>query len=409
MIPEKWLVAVGAGHWQVPGIVAARAEGLKVLALDGNPKAEGFRHADLSATADIRDASEVLAAVARSGIEPSGAVAFVTEAGMISAAALREHYGLPGPGLEVARALTNKALQRQRWSATGLPCPQWVVLRAPEDLGRMHGGMGERIIFKPVDAAGSRAVTVVTGSDQWLGAFNKAKGASLSGSVIAETFVEGVEHTVDTFSHAGVCHILSVTIKKKLEGTNDTVASEIATCEMDPAKRSELTGIVSRALAALGHTDGPGHTEVLQTGDGRFFLVESAGRAGGFMVGDGIATKVSGFDLARATALQAVGLDPGSPPTLGKARFAVLRFIPSRAGRVEEIRGFDVSDELEGAMAEALVKTGDSLHDPTCDGDRIAYVLAVSDSPSKARKLVDQRTESLNFKISSPNQTAPFP
>jgi len=309
---ERWLVAVGAGRWQLPGIVAARSEGLKVLAVDGNPEAEGFRHADLSAIADIRDAAEVLAAVARAGIAPSGAVAFVTEAGMISAAVLRERYGLSGPGIEVARALTNKALQRERWSASGLPCPHWIVLRSPEDLKRLHGGMGGRIIFKPVDAAGSRAVTVVTEPERWFEAFMKAKDASRSGVVIAETFVEGVEHTVDTFSHNGICHILSVTIKKKLEGTNDTVASEIATCKMDPAKHSELAGIVSRALAVLGHTDGPGHTEVLQTKDGEFFLVESAGRAGGFMVGDGIATKVSGFDLARATALQAVGLDPGS-------------------------------------------------------------------------------------------------
>jgi len=81
----------------------------------------------------------------------------------------------------------------------------------------------------------------------------------------------------------------------------------------------------------------------------------------------------------------------------------VLRFIPSRAGRVREIRGFDRCDELGGTSAEALVKAGDLLHDPTCDGDRIAYVLAVSNSPSEARNLVDLRTQSVRFEIDSPN------
>ena len=43
---EIWLVAVTAGRWQQNGIREAQAAGLKVLAIDADPNAEGFADAD---------------------------------------------------------------------------------------------------------------------------------------------------------------------------------------------------------------------------------------------------------------------------------------------------------------------------------------------------------------------------
>ena len=277
MTRDYWLVAVGAGRWQVPGILAARRAGLKVMAVDGDKNALGFEHADWSLVVDIRDASAVLAAIAGTEIRPDGAIAFCNEAGMSTTAIVREHFSLPCAGLHTTMALTNKGIQRASWSKANVPGPQWRVVRSEAEVFPALKEIGGTVIFKPVDSAGSRGVSVIGPDENWENAFREAKKNSLAGEVIIEAFIVGVEHTVETFTHCGETHILAVTSKRKVPGTHGTVASELETAQLSVDTRSRVDSVVRQALAALGYTDGPGHTEFLLTSEGEIFLVESAG------------------------------------------------------------------------------------------------------------------------------------
>lgn len=396
MTDEKWLIAVGAGRWQQPGIHAARAAGLKVLAIDGLADAPGLASGDRSLVVDIRDADAVIAAVVATGICPAGAIAFCNEAGMLTTAALREHFDLPCARANVTKAVTNKGVQRARWTAAGLPCPLWFVVRSADEVPTALEQINGTAIFKPVDSAGSRGVTVVAPGEPWQTAFDAALKGSLSGEVIIESFIVGLEHTVETFTHDSQTHVLAVTEKKKVPGTSNTVAYELASAQLGEAKRLEAADIVTRALAALSYTHGPGHTEFLLTPEGDIYLVESAGRGGGFMVADGIVPQTSGFDMTRACALQAAGLAPASPqPTKPKA--VVLRFVPSKAGTVKHIAGFGPSDEVEGVISEAMVTVGQNLGRAASDGDRMAYILATADTIEEALARTDAREARINI------------
>lgn len=390
MNEEPWLIAVGAGRWQVPGIRAARDSGLKVIAVDGDSTAPGFQDADRHIAVDIRDAQAVISAILDSGIRPAGAIAFCNEAGMLTTAALREHFALPCARDAVTRALTNKGVQRAQWTQAGLPCPLWFVVRTPWEVPGALTKISGTAIFKPVDSAGSRGVTVVAHGSPWEAAFEAALKGSLSGEVIIESFIIGIEHTVETFSHHGHTHVLAITAKKKVPGTSNTVAYELASAQLHPAKRAEAGDIVSRALAVLGYTDGPGHTEFLLTEAGEIYLVESAGRGGGFMVADGIVPQTSGFDMTRACALQAVGREPASPPD-SRPKSVVLRFVPSKSGTVKSISGFSADDEIEGVLCESMVTSGQMLGRAASDGDRMAYILATADSIEDALAKTDAR------------------
>jgi biotin carboxylase/SAM-dependent methyltransferase len=396
MIRDTWLIAVGAGRWQLPGIEAARAAGLKVLAVDGDAQALGFQLADQSLTVDIRDASEVIAAIERTGIQPAGAIAFCNEAGMLTTAALREHFQLPCARGEVTRALTNKGVQRAQWTAAKLPCPLWFVVHAADEVPAVLAQINGTTIFKPVDSAGSRGVTVVAKDEPWQAAFEAALKGSLSKEVIIESFIVGIEHTVETFTHRGQTQVLAVTEKKKVPGTSNTVAYELASAQLAPAKRAEADTIVTKALAALGYTEGPGHTEFLLTASGEIYLVESAGRGGGFMVADGIVPQTSGFDLTRACALQAVGHEPDAPPAI-KPRAVVLRFVPSRMGKVVAMHGFAAQDEMPGVQCQAMVHLGQEVGRAASDGDRMAFILATADTIAEAMALTDAREQRITF------------
>ena len=391
-------MAVGAGRWQLPGIQAARRAGLKVMAVDGNSQAEGFSHADESLLVDVRDASAVIDAIGGTGISPDGAIAFCNEAGMSTAAIIRERFGLPCAGIETSKALTNKGVQRARWAEAKLPGPNWRVVRSESEVTAALGEIGGTVIFKPVDSAGSRGVSVIGPGDDWETAFSDSKMNSLAGEVIIEAFIVGVEHTVETFTHRGETHVLAVTSKRKVPGTHGTVASELESAQLDADTRSRVDSVVMQALTALGYTDGPGHTELLLTEGGEIFLVEAAGRGGGFMVADGIVPFSCGFNLARACALQAVGLDP-ELPLAGPNRAVVLRFIPSRKGTVKSFRGFGADDEIVGVISEPIVTLGQDLGKASCDGDRMAFILAGAESISEARRKADLREQRIEFAI----------
>ncbi len=395
---SPWLIALGAGRWQLPGICAARAAGIRVLAVDAQADAPGLALADDALVLDTRDAEGIARAVVARGLIPAGAIAFCHEAGVVTAAELREIFGLPGIRREVAAAMIRKDFQRARWTEQGLPCPGWRVATVAEEAEAALRELAGTCIMKPVDSAGSRGVTVLPPGAAWRPAYEAARALSACGRVIIEDFILGHEHTVETFSHAGHTKVLAITAKRKVPGTSNTVASELATVDYPADQVAEISSVVVRALAALGFTDGPGHTEILRTVKGELFLVESAGRGGGFMVADGIVPAASGFALSAACAQQAVGITPCLPSN-ELQRAVVLRFIPSRAGRVVAVDGFAPEDEMLHVRCEAMVTVGQELHRATCDGDRMAYILADAETLSAAMALADAREQRIKIRV----------
>jgi biotin carboxylase len=392
-------VAVGAGRWQLSGIRAAKEEGLLVLAIDGSSEAPGFGMADRFAVADIRDPRAVLDALLASGIRPSGAIAFVTDAGMAAAAALREAFDLPGPRADLVRRLTDKCHQRRAWSASNIAGPNWFCVMTEPEAAAAIDELGQTdIIIKPSDSAGSRGVSVVERGEDWRPAFAAASAASRSGNVIIETFIRGVEYTVETFSHRGKANVLAVTEKRKVAGTRGTVAVELASPSIPAEAVAAIGKLAIDALAALGHTDGAGHTEILRKADGSLWLVEAAGRGGGFMVAEGLVPRASGFALDRACALQAVGLEPPPVPE-GPKRAFVLRFLPTRPGIVAGMSGFDRARDIGNVVCEPLVAVGDRVGRAVTDAARLAYILSWADDRAEAISLADRAEACLRIDV----------
>jgi biotin carboxylase len=320
---------------------------------------------------------------------------------MRSAAALREAYNLVGPRQNVVIRLTDKREQRFRWSEASLPCPRWHCINSVEQAEQAIKTMEGTIIFKPTDSAGSRGVTVVDPSEDWRAAFAAAVASSNAGEVMVEAFISGTEFTVETFAHNGRTVVLAVTEKKKVKGTRDTVANELSTPQLPRPVTDKIGALAVDALGALEHTEGPGHTEILRKEDGSLWLVEAAGRGGGFMVADGLVPKASGFDLARACALQAVGRETPVPQHItGNA--AVLRFLPSKRGIVMGMTGFEEARSIGNVDCGPLVSIGDRVDDARTDGGRLAYILSWAEDVVRARQLADRAEACLKVDVAAP-------
>lgn len=397
MTDATWLVAIGAGRWQTRGIEAAQAMGVKVLALDGDPEAPGNRIADAATTVDIRNVEASAAAVEAAGIKPAGFIAYANEAGMMTAAALRERFDCPGPDQVLARRLTAKHEQRRLWTDAGLPCPDWHLVRDRDEAARAAGLIGGRVIVKPVDAAGSRGVRVVDTPLDAAEAFEHAIGVSRTRLALVERFVVGVEYTVETFGDGERHHVLAVTEKQKVPGTSDTVARELATPGLPNKETARIAALAVDALTALGYRHGPGHTEILRDGGGGLWLVETAGRGAGFLVCDRLVPMASGFDLPSACVAAALGRP--FPVSFADRQAVVLRFVASRPGIVRRLSGFEEANTLAGVYVEAFVTPGMIVGIADSDGARLAAILAVASTRDEAIARADHAERLLSINI----------
>ena len=73
---EQWLIAVTAGHWQMHGIREAKLAGLKVIAIDADPAAEGFSISDLSILGSLDDFDIIIKKLKKLSLNFCGAVSF---------------------------------------------------------------------------------------------------------------------------------------------------------------------------------------------------------------------------------------------------------------------------------------------------------------------------------------------
>ena len=184
-------------------------------------------------------------------------------------------------------------------------------------------------------------------------------------------------------------------------GTNNTVASELASPLVEIKTLQQIKSAVRKAYQALNLQDGPGHIELITTDQQEIFFIEAAGRGGGFMVFDKLVPTISGVNIALATALNACGKKVSDLMSnrISPRYSAVLRFIPSKPGTVIAIDGFDSMDKIANVEAEPFVRLGDVMSDAAHDGDRMGYILSTSKTPIDAQKLANKAEKLLTIKV----------
>ena len=393
---SAWFAAVTAGRWQLNGILVARSLGFKVVAIDADPEAEGFACADHIINLPLTEVDAILNELKALEGDLRGAVSFTSDAGVPLAAAIREYFGLPGARPELCSRLVNKVLQRRIWAEHGVPGPRAEVVTTPQAALVAIQKFGFPLVIKPADSSGSRGVTKLESSDDdVLEAVNRAFHFARTKQVLLESYMDGVEFTVESFSVRGEHHILAVTEKLKVEGTRGIVARELATPKRSQATIDRIGQVVISAYRALGWEDGPGHAEAILMKDGGIGLVEVAGRGGGFLVFDRLVPSVSGIDIARLTVIQAVGMQ--LEMIVPKRNATVLRFLPSRPGRLIAIRGLELANELEGIEAGAIAKIGDIFTGAATDGDRLCWILTQGATPDIAQLRADRAETLITF------------
>jgi len=407
----SWVIHIGAGKWQNRAILKSVDMGYKVLSVDGDDSAIGFAVSNMTLVVDIRDIektkSSVLKIIKNQGLQVVAVHCVANEAGQISASVIREELNLSGLKLEQARALTNKVCQRELFNSQYLLTPNWVEVISEHSISeiktKIEKKIGEEnIIVKPADSSGSRGITVLRGYDleQLKAAVEFALKASVSNKAIVEQYINGKEYTIESITIDGVTHVLMVTKKHKVDGTDDTVARRLVSNNIGIKLIKNFEYAINSFCQSTSINDCIGHTEVIKDSEGRFWLVEMAGRGAGFGVFEKMLPVYSDYDVIEASLKIDLGMPVIVPAGISE-RFAGISFLVSKKGKLIKLEldksKLDIKDK--SVWFEKFCKEGDMLGEASTDGDRVGYVLAVADTLNELIQKLDETERCIDYEV----------
>jgi len=393
------LLVLGAGPAQLGLLAAARRRGLYVVAVDRDPGAPGFRHADRRAIVSTEDepAIERLAAAER----VDGIIAPGIDWPVAIAARVAWRLGLPHPiSAETGALSTSKLRQRERFAEHDVPQPRFLVCSGAEEAADAARELGFPCVFKAPDRQGQRGLTLVTEPQQVATAVGVALDASRSATLLVEEHIEGRELTVNALSAGGRFRPLTVTDRVTAESPAFGVAVAHAwpsNCES--ATIAAAIEAAGAAAAAVGVERGPTYTQVLVANDGAVRVGELAARLGGGHDAE-LCRAVLGVDLNGLAIAAAFGRDVSGAELTPAAREGggCIRFLVAPSGRLEGVAGLEEAFALPGIKGIRVYRKPGHEFGPLLRGaDRAGAILAVGHDRDHALAQADRAASLVRF------------
>jgi biotin carboxylase len=392
------LLVLGAGPAQLGLLAAARKRGLYVIAVDRDPGAPGFRHADRRAILSNEDelGIERLAEAER----VDGVISPGVDWPVGIAARVAAKLGLPHPITpESAVLATSKVRQRERFAAAGIAQPLHETCRSIADAREAAERIGYPCVVKAPDRQGQRGLSVVAGPDELDDAATAALEASRSVSFLVEELVEGREVTVNGYSLGGQFHALTVTDRILAEQPAFGVAlAHVWPSAQPPRQIAQAIEGARRAAAALEIANGPTYTQVLVSEQGAF-VGELAARLGGGHDAE-LCRAALGVDLNDVAIAAALGEPVRRQQVAPKARVggACIRFLVPPPGELVRVTGLEEAFALEAIRGIRVYRRPGHVFGPLRRGaDRAGAVLSVGHSAEEAVARADEAADLIRF------------
>ena len=327
-------------------LLAAATLDVEVLLLDDSGRPHRAAGAHGGARVSFDDLPGCIAAARRlTADHPVDAVLAVVERAVVPAAAIREALGFPGPGVAEALPWRDKVEMKVRARAAGIQCAEHRAIDADSEPRRLVEVLGLPMVIKPRGSSGGRGAVIARSLDEVRRALTQA--AAREGMATAESFVDGVELSVESF-----------VVDSAVRFENVTDYLEPAWANVVPARLpARINSAVRRAnraaIEALGVKNGITHVEV-------FYIDRDPNREPDVYFGE-LAARPPGGGLMDLMSL-AYGFDPwvavlqialGREPTLPDRPIASagIRFLHPGQGVLRSVSGLEEARRVPGVLA----------------------------------------------------------
>lgn len=402
---------LGASVSQLAAIERARADGWRVIAVDGDPQAVGFEVADVGEMVDFSDVDRVVALGRTHRVD--AVVAISTDRAVPAAAAVADRLGLPGIGVETAQLMTDKAAMRARLQECAVAQPRFSVLTDSVEPAWGLEAVGTPAVVKPVDSGGQRGVYRIN-SDAELAAYLPGTLAhSRTKRAILEQFIDGQELNGIVVARDGIPTLLTLSDRLRPPGAGFGVGwIHLYPSQLDRSALETAAAVALDAVRALGLRDGIAFPQLLVTETGEAFVVEVAARIPAGQMADLVRLGV-GIDLVQIALAQALGeriTDAAIEPRF--QRPLAIRFLTASpgilpTGQVVSVTGLEAVRSSPGILeADLYIQTGETIHPVQVDADRRGYIIATADDTQAALELAQRAARELRVEVTGYGERA---
>lgn len=392
---------LGAGRWQIPTIKMVKELGVKILATDMNPNADGFRYADFHEVANITDVAETLKVARKQGID---GIMPISEYGVKTAAYIAEALGLVGLKPEIAEMAVDKELIAIQLKKHKIPTPETECVTDFNGAKMCAKQLGFPLVFKPTDnMGGSRGVKKVYKIEDLEDGFKHAMSFSKVKRLIIQEYVCGVEHDVDSSIYKNDHHVLTISDKifptEPKNHPHYNVRSLNYPTYAPPKKIQKIKDAVIRAAKAINIPFGPTHIEVIHN-DEKEYVIDFAARGGGGHIFSTIIYHSSGVNAVQESARMFLGREPTNLDPIVQRGSVYYFFRTMCGGIVKNITGVEEARKIRGvADLEIVVKIGDVLKPLTHSTQRLGFCVAVGETRIEAESITKQVSDLVRIEI----------
>lgn len=382
MLTGKTIMILGASILQLPAIEKATELGLRVVVLDMNPEAVGFKVPGV--IKEIISTIDIPAAIATAKkYEIDGVMTLATDMPMRTVASVAKACSLVGISEETAIKATDKSEMRLALRSASVPVPEFYRVANQEEFLSAVGHLNGAFMVKPADSSGSRGIFEVEKKSDAEKAYEYARKFSRNGIVVVEECMIGPEVSVETLTIDGEVHVIQITDKITTGVPHFVEMGHTQPTRLKCAE--EIKKVAIAANKAIGIQNGPSHTEIIVTEEGPK-VVELGARLGGDCITTHLVPLSTGVNMVEACIRIALGETPNITPTLccGSA----IRYFKQHAGVVLGIDGLSEAEAMPGVKQISIVHSiGEVVTDVIDSGSRMGFVISQgSDADDAAEK-----------------------
>ncbi|XDD47925.1 acetyl-CoA carboxylase biotin carboxylase subunit family protein [Leptospira sp. WS39.C2] len=286
-------LSIGAGENQIPLIRAAKARGLKVIAVDTNPMAPGLNECDIKILESTHEYRKILHAMSKVPLPYKllGVGSRSYGKAVYTVSYLAEKLKLRGNPRESTNLFLDKEKFKQTISRYGIPVPSSIQSQNNSKTKDKKLDLKFPIIAKPKDGSGKKGISVLETEIE----FKKFTKSKSNDNFLLETFTPGDEVTVLGFVINKRFYIVSLTDKITTGKPNFIEVAHIAP-SAHLSMAGELKMICQSIVTASKLKAGPFVAEFKITKNNECILIEATPEVGGEFLADQLLPAHYGYD-----------------------------------------------------------------------------------------------------------------
>lgn len=372
-------------------LAAAKAAGHRVILVSDRPPLRrqkrdlrSFVHAEFGATteADVSGWIDELVERVNESSDPVKGVLATTERAVLPAAIIRRYLTLEGNSVECAHSCRNKIAMKHRIREAGLPCTDFTLVNGRSSPMGLIRQLGLPLVLKPLDSSGSRGSVVARCQED--------VAAHLVSGMVAETYVHGLEMSVESFVFQG--RVLFTNLTEYLL----PLWANIVPATLDEQTRTDVLALNAAVINALGIRQGMTHLELFLTPSGPIFSEIAIRPPGGYLMD--LIGRSYGFDPWQTALDLEMGLEASLPHQA--STFSGMWLLHPGQGIVRHVSGKRACRQIAGIReVSCRVEVGDVLAPRQGSGESAGYFIAEGSTRSDVVKALDQARKTLLIEL----------